>query len=115
MANQKATECLHSATKDAISREQARRDNIRIQEESSAAQNWKHAAGLAARWSRSLAHYRDQINVTAIEDMSDVDCFDGEQARSGKTTAIRREDGTDEDLITVSPVVDGRLRDVSRN
>lgn len=44
--------------------------------------------------------------------MSSVDCFDGKEARIG--TAESHVEFADEDLVTVSPAVDGRLKDEGR-
>lgn len=81
------------------------------------AEQWKRAASLAIRWSRSKQHYQDHIGVTSKEHMSGVDCFDGAKLRVGKQ---QDEDGetkapAEEDMITVHPVVDGRLRNEARS
>jgi hypothetical protein len=43
--------------------------------------------------------------------MSEVDCFDGGKARKG---SIGGEINENEDLITIHPVIDGRLKDEAR-
>ena len=89
---------------------------------------WKRAAGAALRWSRG--HYRDNLRISGREHMSDVDCFDGAKVRKGrfereekvwdprKDQRKREEDveltGLEEDLVTIFPVVDGRLKDEGR-
>ena len=88
---------------------------------------WRRVAGLALRWSRG--HYRDNMRVSGREHMSDVDCFDGARMRKGEfdeevtkglgnTNAKDHESvelsGAEEDLLTISPVVDGRLKDEGR-
>lgn len=107
------TRNLHSATQLAISREQGRREreaqHLKRTLNSKLVQQWKHAAGLALRWSRSKAHYQDQIKVCMQENMSDVDPFDGEKARTGDVVTVNEIE--DEDLLCVNPVIDGRLRD----
>jgi len=45
-----------------------------------------------------------------MEHMSVVDPFDGSNTRKGKGTGMRPEAVEDEDLLTVRPEVDGRLR-----
>jgi 5'-nucleotidase len=82
---------------------------------SGAVLRWKHAANLALNWSRSKEHYQDHLSVTAKEHMSGVDCFDGQKARSGEEFEGIPQGEGDEDLLVVSPVVDGRLRDEGRN
>jgi hypothetical protein len=44
--------------------------------------------------------------------MSNVDCFDGQSARSGAPGQVEL---GDEDLLVVHPVVDGRLKNIGRN
>jgi 5'-nucleotidase len=72
---------------------------------------WKAMTRKVLRRS-SKAHYQNTISVTAKEHMSSVDCFDGKEARSGMAT--NEVELTDEDLITVNPAVDGRLKDIGR-
>ncbi|KAJ7093165.1 Metallo-dependent phosphatase-like protein [Mycena epipterygia] len=105
---------LHPTAKSAIDREKARqeREQHRSQHGSIAAQ-WKHAAHLALRWSRSRTHYQEHLNVCTLESMSSVDPFDGEKMRGGQQLAKHRV--LDEnDLLTISPEVDGRLKDGGR-
>jgi len=47
--------------------------------------------------------------------MSDVDCFDGGKARRGSIVDETNEADNGEDLPTIHPVVDGRLRDEGRS
>ena len=103
---------LHSATQDVILREVARRGRERANAHS-ATQSLKQAARRALRWARSKDHYRDYINVTAREHMSSVDCFDGKEVRSGDSAGVVHL--ADEDLITIHPIVDGRLKDSGRD
>jgi 5'-nucleotidase len=105
---------LHPATDNLVSREVARRRKETVNPP--AIQSLKQAARRALRWSRSKGHYRDYINITAREHMSSVDCFDGKKARTGETAnAEVGAELADEDLITVHPAVDGRLKDVGRS
>jgi len=73
---------------------------------------WKVTTRKAHRRS-SKAHYQNTIDLTAKEHMSSVDCFDGKEARSG--TVADEIELADEDLVTVSPVVDGRMKDEGRH
>ncbi|KAI0371748.1 Metallo-dependent phosphatase [Pilatotrama ljubarskyi] len=83
---------------------------------------WRRVAGLALRWSRG--HYRDHLRVTGREHMSAVDCFDGDRMRKGDFGADETKEGkaheseelngVDEDLVTIHPIVDGRLKDEGR-
>jgi 5'-nucleotidase len=102
---------LHSTTWTAISREKARQEmsHKHVVSGSKAAQRWKNAADRVR--STSHGHYRDQLRVSGWEHMSEVDCFDGGKARTGKSGAVAL---ADDDLITVSPVVDSRLKDLAR-
>jgi len=102
---------LHSSTQITVSREKAKRlVRDRNQPQSSIVHRWKHAAEMARRWSRSRTHYQEQLNVCTMEHMSVVDPFDGSNTRKGKGTGMRPEAVEDEDLLTVRPEVDGRLR-----
>ena len=93
---------------------------------------WRRVAGIALRWSRG--HYRDHMRISGREHMSEVDCFDGEKMRKGRfgrdqakkveEGAMDKEGkdgeenaeltGSEEDLATIHPVVDGRLKDEGR-
>ncbi|KAJ6618304.1 Metallo-dependent phosphatase-like protein [Mycena sp. CBHHK59/15] len=102
---------LHSTTKGAISRRQRERYSS---SHDAIAQQWNHAAHLALRLTRSRAHYQDHLNVCTLESMSsiNVDPFDGEKARAGKESKPIKFDY--QDLLTISPEVDGRLKDEAR-
>ena len=90
---------------------------------------WRRVAGMALRWSRG--HYRDNMRITGREHMSDVDCFDGDRMRKGRferdqQKAAKTMDnsdkggenveltGSEEDLASIHPIVDGRLKDEGR-
>lgn len=58
--------------------------------------------------------------VGQTEHMQGVDCFDGETLRGRKKPGAETKneptgDETTKDLITIRPIVDGRLRDVARD
>ncbi|KAF7359391.1 Trifunctional nucleotide phosphoesterase protein YfkN [Mycena sanguinolenta] len=104
---------LKSTTKAAIAREKARQR--RDQHPSSKiASQWKHAAHLALRWSRSRTHYQEHLNVCRVESMHPVDPCDGERVRRGEKCAEPEIKENDPDLLTISPIVDGRLKDEGR-
>ncbi|KAF9644867.1 5'-nucleotidase [Thelephora ganbajun] len=103
--------------------------------------HWKLATSLAIKSIRSKRHYRESLNITHVEHMSDVDCFDGEkmrrrwgatqpkemkkekawgatQVKEMKEKKVQDEAGSrtvDEgDLLHIHPVLDGRFKDVGR-
>ncbi|KAI0818817.1 Metallo-dependent phosphatase [Irpex lacteus] len=110
---------LNSATKGVIEREQARQQRYNRSAKIDIVSKWKHALQLAVRYSR--AHYKDLIHVTSKEHMSGVDCFDGSQARTGTGPAQVGDeagdsnDQSEEDLVLIHPVIDGRLKDQGRS
>ncbi|KDR81434.1 hypothetical protein GALMADRAFT_239326 [Galerina marginata CBS 339.88] len=74
---------------------------------------WKHAASLAIHRARSKFHYQNHFKISETEHMSPVDAFDGVNARRGfECKEISTKE--DEDLLVVSPEVDGRLRDEAK-
>lgn len=73
-----------------------------------ARERWKHAAAKVLHAHRR--HIKDALHVANHEHMSRVDCYDGQAARSGTTPNCQ----ADNNLITIHPVVDGRLRDRAR-
>ena len=106
------TSVLHTDTLPAVLRERARQERRRNKPAwagSNAPQRWK----LAIDWvcSRSKRHYQDHLGVTCREHMSEVDCFNGERARAGRSGTGPTAHG---DLITISPTIDGRLKDEAR-
>jgi 5'-nucleotidase len=105
---------LQQSTMDAISREITRqRSHIRKSTDpGSIASLWKQATSAVLHWSRSRTHYRDQLRVCGSEHMSLVDSLDGKSMRAGVLS--QENPGTDEDLLTVHPQVDGRLADEGR-
>lgn len=109
---------LNSATNSLIHREQEREERYQRGLRKDVVSKWRHAAHLAYRWSRS--HYKDVINVTSKEHMSDVDCFDGSKVRVQPHEAEAEDkdqvhEHTEEDLATIQPVIDGRLKDEGRS
>ncbi|KAF9642736.1 5'-nucleotidase [Thelephora ganbajun] len=89
--------------------------------------HWKLATSLVIKSIRSKRHYQENLSITHVEHMSDVDCFDGEkmrrrwgatQAEEMKEEKVPNEVGSrtaDEgDLLHIHPVLDGRFKDVGR-
>ena len=73
---------------------------------------WRHAATLAINHSRSSTHYRNHFKISVTEHMSEVDAFDGEHAR--KSLACNPASCENDNLLLVTPEVDGRLKDEGR-
>ncbi|KAJ7197224.1 Metallo-dependent phosphatase-like protein [Mycena pura] len=96
---------LHPMTKSAVVQEKAR--------QSRAASQWKHAVHLALRWKRSSTHYQDRFKVCNLESMKSIDPCDGEKMRKGEQLTEQLKD-KHQDLLTICPVVDGRLKDEGR-
>jgi len=75
-----------------------------------AAKLWKHATTLAIHHVRSTTHYQNHFKISVTEHMSAVDSFDGERARKSLAcTPVSYDEN--EDLLLVTPEVDGRLKD----
>ncbi|KAJ7168132.1 Metallo-dependent phosphatase-like protein [Mycena crocata] len=106
-------EHLHSTTKTAIDREKSRQQREQHRSKKIASQ-WKNAAHLALHWSRSRTHYQEHLNVCTLESMSSVDPFDGERIRGGPKLSEPKAEHKDDDLLTIGPGVDGRLKDEGR-
>ena len=60
------------------------------------------------------SHYRNQQKVPSAQHMSSVDVFDGSSARKGEPCEYVVKEAS-EDLLIVSPQLDGRLKDVGRS
>ncbi|KAG2020525.1 flagellar associated protein [Coprinopsis cinerea AmutBmut pab1-1] len=63
---------------------------------------------------KPFAHYRHQQNVPAVQHMSSVDAFDGSGARKGEPCPYAEKETT-QDLLVISPEIDGRLKDEARS
>jgi len=112
-ADAATTNLLGTGAKQAIIREQARREGAGRGPQSQAALRWQRGAELAIQYSK--AHFQDQLNVGGTEHMSAVDPFDGAQARKGVPSGIKGDEAPDEDLLVIHPEIDGRLKDVGRD
>jgi 5'-nucleotidase len=75
-----------------------------------AVSRWKQAGKLVVASAHSRRNIGEALNIGAREHMSGVDVFDGDAARCGKPA----ESKTNDDLITVKPVVDGRLKNLGK-
>ncbi|KAJ3515958.1 hypothetical protein NLJ89_g1419 [Agrocybe chaxingu] len=80
-------------------------------ENSAAISLWKQAVGTVIRHTRSGLHDQQCFNISATEHMSSVDAFDGGNARKGHPCAEASVNTSNEDLLVVHPVIDGRLKD----
>jgi len=106
----------HSNTNSIIAREVEHRKRHAGDNKSAIARKWKNALSGVLNQLRSNAHYADHINVTAREDMSDVDCFQGAKVRrGGEVNSSGPSTNFHEDLLVIRPVVDGRLKDEARS
>lgn len=99
---------IQSDTEAIVQREKTRQHKV----ESRAHAHWKKAAALAIKHVRSKKHYQDNMAIAHNEHMSDVDSFDGEKMRDGKSRST--DETEDNDLLVIHPVVDGRFKDVGR-
>ncbi|KAL1746984.1 Metallo-dependent phosphatase-like protein [Schizophyllum fasciatum] len=108
---------MHQATLHAIARERHHRERRQreARPENKAITQWKHAMDLALKHRRPKAHYREQFNVSQTEHMSGVDVYDGKSARAGKQVETVDTAEYDPDLLVISPVVDGRMKDEGRS
>lgn len=75
--------------------------------------HWKHAIEEVRAILHAPSHYRGPLSIAALEHMAEVDCFDGERVRAGQK-AVSDGDG-EEDLLVITPIADGRLKDVGRS
>lgn len=76
---------------------------------------WKNAVNKVIKQQHGQDHYRNQLNVAANQHMSTVDAFDGVKARQGKSTTYVEPSEDGQDLLVVSPMIDGRFRDEGRD
>lgn len=60
-----------------------------------------------------IAEIGDAHRIAQCEHMADIDRFDGAKARRGDACKATNSKGT-MDLFVVSPVIDGRLKDLGR-
>lgn len=107
---------LHPDTTRILARERERLERHAPDASAAARRLWRVAASRVLHQSRAGAHYGDHISVSSREHMSDVDCFDGARIRGQSTNG--KEEGhktSDEDLLSISPEIDGRLKDEGRN
>ena len=85
-----------------------------------ARERWHHTLEHIRSIVHSPAHYRAPLHIASREHMSSTDCFDGKRVRSGEweegtpRTQVKGDEPEDEDLPLISPIMDGRLKDVGR-
>lgn len=99
---------IHALQEDSKSHEQR----------SAAANHWKQAVVKVlqgATGGRSKIHYQNHMKISATEHMSTVDAFDGSNARKGKDCDTGALDAISEDLLVVTPAIDGRLKNVAKD
>ncbi|THH05733.1 hypothetical protein EW145_g4582 [Phellinidium pouzarii] len=84
-----------------------------------ASQRWRHALDEARAIIHSPARYRAPLSIASREHMTDVDCFDGERVRAGERHQMDRSkdaaEEEDHDLLVISPIADGRLKDAGQS
>lgn len=106
---------LHAETDGMIAHAKLRAE----QASQRARERWKHAIEEIRAIVHSPTHYRAPFSIANREHMTNVDCFDGERARGGQerneADEVEVEDkDSDDDLLVVTPVIDGRLKDKGR-
>ncbi|KIY67658.1 Metallo-dependent phosphatase, partial [Cylindrobasidium torrendii FP15055 ss-10] len=111
-------EQLKSKTWEAIARERHHRERHHKHYSIGGLERWRSAVETITRHRRSKSHIVDSYTVSGAEHMSGVDIFDGHGARNvgneDKEMSERARQVEDEDLLTINPAVDGRLKDVAR-
>lgn len=100
-------EDLHANTKNIISRKQ-KADKVHNDK---AASKWKDAVSKIIQ--RKL-HYQEHTRVAWTEHMSSVDPFHGERIRKGEPHRQQSQEFDSDDLLVITPAVDGRLKDEGR-
>lgn len=117
LAERENTSHLSESTNTAIKetlKERAKRGQLEDgHRDGTATGKWKHAIDLVIHGARSRRHYRSHLNVSTTEHMSSVDPFDGSAARKGQASVLDSAK-VDQDLLVISPEVDGRLEDIAR-
>jgi len=114
----KGTDHMHTDTADVVKREvDHRKRHANGDYWPNIAQKWQQATTVILHKLRSRGHYLDNINITAREHMSGVDCFNGKKVRRGGNGSGENGHGKgySEDLPVIHPVADGRIKDVARN
>ncbi|KAF8906004.1 Metallo-dependent phosphatase-like protein [Gymnopilus junonius] len=101
-ANRVTIDDLHSQAGDAPKKHR-----------SNGAKLWETAIDLAIHKARTKFHYQNHFKICETEHMSTVDPFDGNSARKGHE-CLQKAEEEDKDLPTVSPEIDGRLKDIAR-
>lgn len=76
--------------------------------------HWQHAIEEVRAILHAPAHYRGPLNIAAQEHMEGVDCLNGELMRAGQKE-VEASEKEEEDLLVITPIADGRLKDVGRS
>lgn len=108
---------LHNDTDRLLQIAKARNDCLNNEASERAREHWHTTLNRIRAIVHSPAHYRAPLNIACREHMSGLDCCDGERVRAARgETEEEEEEGPieDDDLLEISPVVDGRLKDVGR-
>jgi len=109
---------LHEETHRIIQNERSHLKRHGSHLQAAVVEHWRKLAPSAGHSSRSRRHFHDRIHITGKEHMTAVDCFDGAKQRAGEPLDggdDATEKPSDEDLLVVYPLVDGRLRDEAQN
>ncbi|KAH8108440.1 Metallo-dependent phosphatase [Phellopilus nigrolimitatus] len=101
---------LHSETESMLQRAKERAGRLTRETSQKARERWRHALDEVRAIVHSSAHYRAPLSIASREHMTCVDCFDGERARVGERSDPKEDD--EEHLLVISPLLDGRLKDV---
>lgn len=73
---------------------------------------WKNAVDKVIK-RIPTSHYRNQLKVSSAQHMSGIDVCDGAKFRHGETFEYVEKEAS-QDLLVISPEIDGRLKDEGR-
>ncbi|EJD02121.1 Metallo-dependent phosphatase [Fomitiporia mediterranea MF3/22] len=105
---------LHAETERILQNAKHRAERLSKETSLRARDHWHQAINHVREILHSPAFYRAPLAVARREHMGSTDCFDGDHVRSGEKQQRTTEEMEDEDLPEITPVVDGRLKDVGR-
>ena len=106
---------LYSDTDRLLQSAKASKDRLTRQASARAREHWQHTLERIRAIVHSPAHYRAPFNIACREHMSSLDCCDGARVRSASGGTEEKEPtDDDDDLLEISPVVDGRLKNVGK-
>ena len=104
---------LHAETQQMLLHARHRQERLNHETAQRAREHWHQAINRIREIVHSPAFYRTPLSIARREHMGSTDCFDGDRVRAGKQQEPR-EDAEDEDLPVITPLADGRLKDVGR-